>query len=105
MAKHYRSAVIVARLGNMRKVAEWTVCPRASGAGADDPIIIQSDKRIARVDLATGKMTLSSGKGGHNGFAHLSPMMGAVTIDAPADLLDAMRNLSPTLPSGPVRLV
>lgn len=62
---------IVCKLGNMRKEAGWVVYP------IKEPHIrlIQCDKRIAEINLATGKGILSSGKGGHNGFMHLNKVL------------------------------
>lgn len=82
---------IVCKLGNMRKEADWTLYPQK--ADKLDEVIIQCDKRIASVNLTTGKAMLSSGKGGHNGFMHLSPALGAVEVDVPADVLQTLKGL------------
>lgn len=79
------------KLGNMRKVANWVLYPQK--ADKLDEVIIQCDKRIAQVNLTTGKAMLSSGKGGHNGFMHLSPVLGAVEVDVPADVLQTLKGL------------
>lgn len=59
---------ITLKLGNMRKPADFVVYPKAEN---DTHLILQSDKRIAKVEIATGKGILSSGKGGHPGFIAL----------------------------------
>lgn len=66
------------KLGNMRKADDWTIYPRPN---ANDPeVTIQCDKRIARVNLDTKQGILSTGKGGHQGFAALSPMFNPIPI-------------------------
>ena len=71
---------ITCKLGNMRRAAQFLLYPRKSEA---DTVTIQSDSRIAQVNLTTGKTWLSSGKGGRYGntFLHLSPVLGAVEVD------------------------
>lgn len=64
-------ASINLKLGNMRKAQNFTIYPFREG---DTHIIIQSDKRIARIDIKTGKGLVSSGKGGHPGFHALNSM-------------------------------
>lgn len=75
------------KLGNMRKAQDWTVTP--SKSIADGEVVMQCDKRIARVNIHTGKAMLSDGKGGvyGNTFAFLDPMMGAKEIDVPPDVI------------------
>jgi len=85
---------VTVKLGNMRKAVSWVLYPQK--ADSLNKVIIQCDKRIASVDLDTGKAMLSSGKGGHNGFMHLSPMMGAVEVDVPADTLAELKRLVAT---------
>jgi hypothetical protein len=72
----------------MRKAQDWVIYPCKAG-GKD--VMIQCENRIARVDLATGETTLSSGKGGHQGFVMLSPIMGAKKVDCPAEVLAELR--------------
>lgn len=77
------------KMGNMRKAVEWVLYPiDASNPGA---IVIQSDNRIARVNLHNGRAMLSDGKGGHQGRIKLSPSFGAVEVAVPADMLNAIR--------------
>lgn len=85
---------ITCKLGNMRKPAEFVLYPQK--ADAPDEVIIQADKRIAKVNMATGKAMLSSGKGGHQGFMALSPVMGAVEVDVPADVIAKLKELTGT---------
>jgi hypothetical protein len=77
------------KLGNMRKSVSWVLYPQK----ADKPhlVIIQSDKRIAEVNLDTAKAMLSDGNGGHPGFMKLSPALGAKQVEVPADLLAAIK--------------
>lgn len=81
---------VTAKLGNMRKPAEFTVCPKPSNAPEGfNEVTIQSDKRICRFDPTTRKGVLSSGKGGHPGFIMLSSFMGATEIEVPQEVVDA----------------
>ncbi len=80
---------VTCKLGNMRKACDWTIYPKTD----DATVTIQCDKRIAKVFLETGKTILSTGKGGHNGFMHLSPVFGAVEIDCPIETLEELRKL------------
>lgn len=50
------------KLGNMRKSVEWLIYPRQENGNLND-IFIQSNKRIARINLETKKAVLSNGKG------------------------------------------
>ena len=52
---------VLGKLGTMRKEVEWTVYPLRAG----EPVQIQSDKRIARVNLDTGVAVLPV-KGNNN---------------------------------------
>ena len=81
-------AYITAKLGNMRKAVEFTVCPAVSGH-EDDTITIQSDKRIAMFNVNTGEGVVSDGKGGHPGFHKLSKVFGAIDIKVSQDIIDA----------------
>lgn len=78
---------IVCKLGNMRKEVDWSIYP------VTDPnlIMIQCDKRIARINMTTGKAMLSDGKGGHNGFMKLAPMFGAVEVDVSAEIVEELK--------------
>ena len=92
---------ITCKLGNMRRAAQFLLYPRKSEA---DTVTIQSDSRIAQVNLTTGKTWLSSGKGGRYGntFLHLSPVLGAVEVDCPTDVLEELKKLVGAGPAGPV---
>jgi hypothetical protein len=91
-----------AKLGNMRKPQNFIVCP----VSTDEENIrtIQSDKRIARVNLETGKVILSDGKGGHQGFHKLMEFAGAKEYDAPQEVLDFLTEETEPSPAGPVAL-
>lgn len=75
-----------AKLGTMRKAADWIVYP-ASIDGGDGTLVIQSDTRIARINPATGKGILSKAKSGGAYFMHLSTFLGATEIDVPAEVI------------------
>jgi hypothetical protein len=79
---------ITAKLGNMRKAADWVVYP-ASRTAADGSILIQSDTRIASFDPVTGKGMLSKARSGGAYFLHLTKFMGATEIVVPADVIAA----------------
>ena len=84
---------ITAKLGNMRKAADWVVYP-ASRTGESE-IVIQSDTRIASFDPATGKGLLSKAKPNGAYFMHLSKFMGATEIEVPADVIAAVQAAQP----------
>lgn len=97
---------ISARLGNMRKPADWIVYP-ASRGGADGKLLIQSDTRIAEIDVATKKARLSPAKSSGAYFIHLV-MPGVTTVDVPQDVIDAALAAQPksgdTLGNGVVQI-
>lgn len=67
----------------MRKEQDFSVYPYDGG----DTVLIQSDKRIANVNLKTGRTVLSAQKQGGAYGVHLSPQLGATLADFPADKL------------------
>lgn len=83
------SRCVTGKLGNMRKPVVWVLYPeRAEGQRV---AIIQSDKRIAAVNLDTGDTVLSDGKGGHPSFQKLNPLLGATKCICPSELLEQLR--------------
>ena len=54
---------VTCKLGNMRKVQDWVIYPCGTNP---ETVTIQCDSRIAQLNLITGKMMLSSGKGLQN---------------------------------------
>ena len=92
---------VIGKLGNMRKPVEWVIYP-ARQAG-ERTVIIQSDNRIAAVNLDTGDAVLSDGKGGHPGFQKLSPALGATKCICPSELLEQLRQQPEQV--GPVRIL
>jgi hypothetical protein len=80
---------VTGKLGNMRKPDSWVVYPVSPDA--PDMRIIQCDKRIARIDLNTGKALLSDGKGTYQTVLKLSPQLGAVIVDCPQDMLAELK--------------
>lgn len=78
---------VTAKLGNMRKAVDWTVYP-ASRGGADGKILIQSDSRIALIDIASKKAVLSAHASSGAYFVHLQ-MPGRTVVDVPQELIDA----------------
>jgi hypothetical protein len=89
------------KMGNMRKEADWVVYPQSNPGSRT--VTIQCDKRIAKVDLTTGKAILSSGKGGHQGFIMLDPLMGATLVECSPEILEQLRAIESKkqLPEGP----
>jgi hypothetical protein len=71
----------------MRKVADFVIYPLKPG----QPVTIQSDNRIASVNLETKKAWLSNGKGGHQGFMKLQPILGAVEVDVPDEVIEELK--------------
>lgn len=78
---------ITAKLGTMRKAAEWVVYPSPHDGAVG--LVIQSDHRIARIYPETGKGILSVHKGSGAYFVHLNGILGATVIDVPQDVIDA----------------
>lgn len=79
------------KLGNMRKAADFIVYPFSEGATT---LTIQSDKRIASIELATGKGMLSNGKG-HPGFHTLTKFLGATEIQVDEETIAKLRAIQP----------
>ena len=79
---------ISAKLGNMRKPADFVVYP-ASKTESRGTVLIQSSHRIAEFDPATGKGVLSKHVGSGAYFLHLTKMMGASDIVVPTDVIAA----------------
>lgn len=90
---------VFGKMGNMKKAVEWIIYPL--DANTPNERLIQSDKRIARVNLETKQAILSSGKKG-NGFLALSPVFGAIKVDVPADILTQLNEAS--VPIGEVAI-
>lgn len=78
------------KLGNMRKEAEWVIYP-SSTANDDNIRIIQSDKRIAKINLSEKTAVINSGKKG-NTFLSLSEILGATEIVVPDDVIQMLKN-------------
>lgn len=91
---------ITGKLGNMRKSVEWVTYP-ARDNSEPDVRIIQSDNRIARVNLTTKKAMLSK-HAKNNGFMHLLPIMGATEVDCPQDIIDQLNSYTQNV--GPVNV-
>lgn len=82
---------VTAKIGNMRKEKEFVVY--AKDKKRPHIVTIQSDNRIARLNMENGKMLVSDGKGGNQGFLKLDPNNGAQVYEAPQHLLDQLQNL------------
>ena len=83
-----------AKLGNMRKEAEWIVYPPSHGGSQGDMRLIQSDRRICQFSITTRKGMLSKAVN-YSTFAHLSKFLGAVEIEVPQDVVDKAVMLQP----------
>jgi hypothetical protein len=77
------------KLGNMRKAADFVIYPPKS----DNPniVTIQSDHRIATIDLTTHKGILSKAIQGGAYFAHLNKFLGATEIEVPQEVIDIIK--------------
>jgi hypothetical protein len=82
---------VTGKFKGMRKDVEWTVYPHSAG---DTEMMIQSSKRIAKINMKTGKAVLS--KAGKSSFAGLSDMMGATVVDTPKDIMTQLKDLDAT---------
>lgn len=95
---------ITCKLGNMRKAVEWTICPQDSTT--PNEIVIQADKRIAKVFLDKGKAILSDGKGGHPGYMKLLFSLGATVVDVPSEVIQELKDKIAKNPQvGPIRVL
>lgn len=92
---------VTTKLGNMKKPQVFTLCPLSSPESRQ--VTIQSAKRIAQINLDTKKVVLSDGKGGHQGFMKLSPLLGSIELDCPAELIAQIEALP--VQSGPIRVM
>lgn len=92
---------ILCKLGNMVVERRWSIYPCKP---TDCKVIIQCSHRIAEVNLETGKAMLSDGKGGHQGFMKLSGMLGAKLVDAPAGVIEQLREFRSQSSGGAVSL-
>lgn len=77
----YFGQQVVGKLAKMRKPQKFSVHPRSDGT-----IQVQSDKSIGVFDFRTRKGVLNT-KGSY--FPHLSPALGAVEFEFPADFVKA----------------
>lgn len=94
---------VTGKLGNMRRATDWVVYPRDADANPDEKtVLIQCERRIALVELDTGKAIVSDGKGGHQGFLKLNPVLGAKRCEVPVDMLETLRALKVHV--GPINL-
>lgn len=80
---------ITAKLGTMRKAADWVVYPAERAMDGKTVTVIQSASRIAAFDTATGEGMLSKYRSGGAYFMHLNPMLGATPITVPAEVIAA----------------
>lgn len=101
--------------GRPTQAAEWASPHPQAGQGplrdpqqaeTPDEVIIQSHKRIAKINLVTGKGVLSDGKNDAY-FMHLHPSMGAKPIDVPQSVIDELKKIigTPANNTGPVRIL
>jgi len=90
---------VTGKLGNMRKIVDWTVCPVNTGEGI---MVIQSSRRIAKIDTKTGKAVLSK-SANYPIYMMLNEFMGAKECDCPQDIIDQLNDLETS--TGPVRIV
>jgi len=82
---------IIARLGNMKKEADWVVYPERDAK----TITIQSDHRICRFDRTTGVGFLSKHKTNYSSFADLMPFAGAMEVVVSAEVIAAAIEAQP----------
>jgi|14_taG_2_1085336.scaffolds.fasta_scaffold04595_7 hypothetical protein len=81
------------KLGSMRKAQDFIVYPASRDEGSK--VLIQSDKRIAQIDIETGEGMLSSGKAGHPGFIELMEIRGAKPIKVDTEVIEAIKAARP----------
>lgn len=79
---------VTVKLGNMRKAQDFTIYPASPDS---ERFVIQSDKRIAQIDVAEKIAILSNGKGGHPGRDKLTPQAGAVLVPVSSELIEEIK--------------
>ena len=93
MAFHH----VTLKIGNMRKAQEFTIYPASAN---DTARKLQSNTRMATVDLTTGKYRLTSAHAGGAYFVHLSfpdCMEGTLTAEQINAIYDGTPSASQTL--------
>ena len=81
------------KLGSMRKAQDFIVYPASRDEGSK--VLIQSDKRIAQIDIETGEGMLSDGRASHPGFIELMKIRGAKPIKVDAEVIEAIKAARP----------
>ena len=81
------------KLGSMRKAQNFIVYPASRDEGSK--VLIQSDKRIAQIDIETGEGMLSDGRASHPGFIELMKIRGAKPIKVDAEVIEAIKAARP----------
>ena len=76
----------------MKKEQDFIIYPCSA---TDDQVLLQSDKRIIRVELSTGKAILS--KGGRCYAPDLHPLRGAKMISLDRGVIDKIRTMRDTM--------
>lgn len=83
--------MVLAKLGNMKKVQEFIVYPAQAGL---DTVKIQSDKRICVFDPVTGKGVLSAQKqSGAYGVHLYAP--DAMPVEVPKEVIEQVMSARP----------
>jgi hypothetical protein len=93
---------LIFKLGNMRKAQDWVIYPK--DVNKPDELIIQSDNRIAKVNLTTKKALLSDSKGGHQGFIKLNEGLGAKEVDVSEEIIALLTEQGKKITTGSVTL-
>lgn len=75
------------KLGTMKKIVDWVICPVSNQEA--HLVTIQSDKRIARIDLNTKKGILSAA--GRPYFMDLLAIRGATSIDVSDEIINELK--------------
>lgn len=86
--------LVPAKLGNMRKAENFIVYPE-SKTRETGRLLVQSDHRIADIDPATGEGVLSVYRKNGAYFIHLNPILGAMPITVPLDVVAAFQAAQP----------
>lgn len=86
---------VIGKFPGMRKDVDWVVYPWSDGA---TKFKIQSDTRIAMVDIESGKTCISKSFKGGAYFMHLSESMGAIEVHTPVEIISQLKSLTPTGP-------
>lgn len=91
MAMGFKS--VFGKFDGMRKAVDWTVYPGCLQDGKTAKI--QSDKRMASINLETMTAWVSNGKDSTNNFMGTNAFCGGKQVPVPEDIAKQLREIGP----------